>query len=81
MDRITNSFRKLRSETQAAGTTSSSSGNSAPPRLEQLNDSVYQVCKPEGSPSVEIVLFHGLNLDGSEDVYWRTWLSADGSQF
>ncbi|CAM6112987.1 unnamed protein product [Calypogeia fissa] len=44
-----------------------------------LNDSVSEVCKPPRRPSIEIVFFHGLSLDGM-DPHLRSWLSADGSE-
>jgi hypothetical protein len=47
--------------------------------LAQLNDHVYEVHKPAGRPSVEIVFFHGLQLEGSKDIHLTTWLSADGA--
>jgi triacylglycerol esterase/lipase EstA (alpha/beta hydrolase family) len=50
------------------------------PQPTQLNDHVYEVCKPAGRPSVEIVCFHGLQLDRSKEAYITTWLSEDGSE-
>jgi triacylglycerol esterase/lipase EstA (alpha/beta hydrolase family) len=49
-------------------------------QLTQLNDNVYEVCKPVGRPSVEIVFFHGLQLGRSNEAYITTWLSGDGSE-
>jgi triacylglycerol esterase/lipase EstA (alpha/beta hydrolase family) len=46
----------------------------------QLNEYVYQVHKPAGRPSVEIVFFHGLQHEEFKDAYWTTWLSANGSE-
>ena len=47
----------------------------------QISDYIYEVCNPtEGRPSVELVFFHGLQLDGSEDAHITTWLSRDRSQ-
>jgi hypothetical protein len=47
----------------------------------QIGDYVHEVCKPtEVRPSVELVFFHGLQLEGSRDAHITTWLSEDGSQ-
>ncbi|CAM6115781.1 unnamed protein product [Calypogeia fissa] len=80
MDSIMQMFHSLQSKVkEASEATSSSSGISSLPG-EVLNDSVYQFHKPPGRPSVEIVLFHGLNLDGATDAHFRPWLSAGGSE-
>jgi triacylglycerol esterase/lipase EstA (alpha/beta hydrolase family) len=47
----------------------------------QINDSVYEVCKPTNRrPLIEVVFFHGVELEGSEDTFLTTWLSRDQSQ-
>ncbi|CAM6116433.1 unnamed protein product [Calypogeia fissa] len=81
MESIMRTFHFLQGKIESAEETSSSSILSTlqiPGEI--LNDFVYQVYKPTGSPSVEIVFFHGLNLDGATDAHWRTWLSKGGSK-
>jgi hypothetical protein len=48
----------------------------------QLCDYVLEVSKPTDSrrPSVQLVFFHGLQLEGLEDAHITTWLSQDRSQ-
>ncbi|CAM6126748.1 unnamed protein product [Calypogeia fissa] len=51
-------------------------------RPQRINDHVYEVYKPAGRPSVELVFFHGLQLEPgfSEDAHINTWISQDKSQ-
>ncbi|CAM6084060.1 unnamed protein product [Calypogeia fissa] len=60
-----------------ASSTSASSGTRR--HAVKLNDSVYELYKPLGTPSVQIVFFHGLQDRGSSDVHLSTWQSRDGS--
>ncbi|CAM6113049.1 unnamed protein product [Calypogeia fissa] len=46
---------------------------------QKINDYVYEVSKPEGRPSIELVFFHGLQLERSKDAHLTTWLTEDGS--
>lgn len=48
--------------------------------LLQLNDCVYEVFKPSGRPSIEIMFCHGFQLEGSEKAYINTWVSRNGSE-
>ncbi|CAM6118867.1 unnamed protein product [Calypogeia fissa] len=45
----------------------------------RLNEFVYELYKPLGTPSLQIVFFHGLQDRGSSDVHLSTWQSRDGS--
>ncbi|CAM6100184.1 unnamed protein product [Calypogeia fissa] len=45
----------------------------------RVNDSVYELYKPPGTPDAQIVLFHGLHFDNYSDAHVSTWNSADGS--
>ncbi|CAM6084058.1 unnamed protein product [Calypogeia fissa] len=49
------------------------------PHAVQLNDSVYELYKPSGTSSVQIVFFHGLQDSRSYDEHLSTWQSRDGS--
>ncbi|CAM6084438.1 unnamed protein product [Calypogeia fissa] len=48
----------------------------------QINDHVFEVYKPaEGDPAVELVFFHGLQVEGCREAYHlTTWLSRDKSE-
>ncbi|CAM6099615.1 unnamed protein product [Calypogeia fissa] len=46
---------------------------------QKINDYIYEVSKPEGRPSIELVFFHGLQLGRSKDAHLTTWLTQDGS--
>ncbi|CAM6105000.1 unnamed protein product [Calypogeia fissa] len=48
----------------------------------QINDHVWVVDSPppEKRPSVEIVFFHGLQLEESKEAHITTWLSRGGTQ-
>lgn len=48
--------------------------------LTQINDYVYEVFKPPGRPSIELVFFHGLQFEGYDEGYLTTWLTQDGSK-
>ncbi|CAM6121937.1 unnamed protein product [Calypogeia fissa] len=81
MEWIMKAFRSLQNKIESCGEASSSCGTAPlqiPGRV--LNDSIYEFHKPEGRPSVEVVCFHGLNLDGATDAHLTTWLSAGGTQ-
>jgi triacylglycerol esterase/lipase EstA (alpha/beta hydrolase family) len=45
----------------------------------QINDSVYKLYKPEDTPNVQIVFFHGLQEEDYVDAHLCTWQSEDGS--
>ncbi|CAM6103749.1 unnamed protein product [Calypogeia fissa] len=48
--------------------------------VRRFHDDVFEIYAPrEISPSVEIVFFHGLQLEGSHNAHLTTWLSACGS--
>ncbi|CAM6118869.1 unnamed protein product [Calypogeia fissa] len=69
--------------TSSHASSSTSSQVSASPgikaRAVQLNECVYELSKPLGTPSIQIVFFHGLQDRGSSDVHLSTWQSRDGS--
>ncbi|CAM6099609.1 unnamed protein product [Calypogeia fissa] len=73
---------RVQREIQEYWTTSScpSSTNFKGDQPTQLNDYVYEVYKPEGRPSIELVFFHGLQLEGFKEAHLATWLTADGSE-
>ncbi|CAM6117780.1 unnamed protein product [Calypogeia fissa] len=49
--------------------------------VKEINDHVFEVYKPaESRPSVELVFFHGLQVERSEEAYLTTWLSRDESE-
>ncbi|CAM6127081.1 unnamed protein product [Calypogeia fissa] len=46
---------------------------------DKINDAVWELYSPSGPPAVEIIFFHGLQLDDFGDAFWSTWLASDGS--
>ncbi|CAM6102488.1 unnamed protein product [Calypogeia fissa] len=44
----------------------------------QINDSLYELWKPSGKPTVEVLFFHGLQFGELPDAHLRTWESGDG---
>ncbi|CAM6112971.1 unnamed protein product [Calypogeia fissa] len=79
MDSIMSAFHMVQKQLKSWKPLSSSVVSSLQIPGKILNDSVYEVCKPPRRPSIEIVFFHGLSLDGV-DPHLRSWLSADGSE-
>ncbi|CAM6083706.1 unnamed protein product [Calypogeia fissa] len=57
------------------------SSSRAPEHAEitQVNDSLYELHRPEGTPSLQILFFHGLQPDNYSDAHISTWESADRS--
>ncbi|KAG0592294.1 hypothetical protein KC19_1G240000 [Ceratodon purpureus] len=54
----------------------------SPPPLgiKQLSDAVYLLHEPEGTPEIDIVFIHGLQLSEYKDAYWKTWtVPVDGT--
>ncbi|CAM6115537.1 unnamed protein product [Calypogeia fissa] len=47
--------------------------------ITQVNDSLYELYRPEGTPSLQILFFHGLQPDNYSDAHISTWESADRS--
>ncbi|CAM6126068.1 unnamed protein product [Calypogeia fissa] len=46
----------------------------------QLNESLYELYKPCGRPSMTVLFFHGFQLgDNYSDAHLSTWSSGDGS--
>jgi hypothetical protein len=77
MDWVLKQFDTLQKRIQAWTAPSSATSSVTFPfeRPERINDHVYQVHKPAGRPSIEIVFFHGLQLEGSKEAYLTTWVS------
>lgn len=50
-----------------------------PQNITKLNDYVWQLKPPTGESKVDIIFFHGLQLDDFEDAFWKTW-RAQGSE-
>ncbi|CAM6122503.1 unnamed protein product [Calypogeia fissa] len=49
-----------------------------PPR--KVNESIYEVHKPQSSPKMQLIFFHGLQfLDSHDNHFWTTWKSQDRS--
>ncbi|CAM6120066.1 unnamed protein product [Calypogeia fissa] len=49
-----------------------------PPR--KVNESIYEVHKPQSSPKMQLFFFHGLQfLDSHDNHFWTTWESQDRS--
>ncbi|KAL2645192.1 hypothetical protein R1flu_012779 [Riccia fluitans] len=47
----------------------------------KLNDEVYELYKPaSGSPNLELVFFPRFQFSDTEDAFFRTWMTRDGSQ-
>ncbi|CAM6084057.1 unnamed protein product [Calypogeia fissa] len=72
---------KVSTSSHASSSTSSqvSASSGIKARTVRLNECVYELYKPLGTPSVQIVFFHGLQDKGSSDVHLSTWQSRDGS--
>lgn len=45
----------------------------------QLNDTLYELYKPAGTPTLQIVFFHGLQAGDDSKAYLSAWASGDGS--
>ncbi|CAM6126385.1 unnamed protein product [Calypogeia fissa] len=56
---------------------------SVPPRFKadaiEVNDSLYELYKPESVPTMQVLFFHGLPLEDFSEIYLSTWESGDGS--
>ncbi|CAM6089363.1 unnamed protein product [Calypogeia fissa] len=52
------------------------------PKFTELNEMVYLVNEPppEVKPELEVVFFHGLQLQHSKEPYATTWMTRDNSQ-
>ncbi|CAM6084056.1 unnamed protein product [Calypogeia fissa] len=72
---------KVSTSSHASSSTSSqvSASSGIKASAVQLNECVYELYKPVGKPSIQIVFFHGLQDRGSSDVHLSTWQSRDGS--
>ncbi|KAG0631201.1 hypothetical protein M758_1G234900 [Ceratodon purpureus] len=44
-----------------------------PSGIEKLSDAVYLLYEPKGTPEIDIVFIHGLQLSQYKDAYWKTW--------
>ncbi|CAM6087234.1 unnamed protein product [Calypogeia fissa] len=81
-DSVLNSWYNLQQILRGPRATSSSASSlnfaGEPPK--QINDYVYEVFNPPGRPSIELVFFHGLQLEGSKEAHLTTWLTPDGSE-
>jgi pimeloyl-ACP methyl ester carboxylesterase len=67
----------------SSGISSSSSKSSGSMEIEnrarKVNESLYELHKPSTPPSIQIVLFHGLQPGDYSDAHLWTWQSEDGS--
>ncbi|CAM6097258.1 unnamed protein product [Calypogeia fissa] len=52
-------------------------GQSTADIAEELNDSVWEFCAPNGIPEEEIIFFHGLQVDNFEQAFWKTWVAKN----
>ncbi|CAM6119028.1 unnamed protein product [Calypogeia fissa] len=57
-----------------------SKSSSTTRELTRINDYVFEVYAPKGRPTVEIVFFHGLQLEDPDLAHITTWKSEDGSE-
>ncbi|CAM6096421.1 unnamed protein product [Calypogeia fissa] len=62
--------------TQASGLTGLKSDAH---RVVQLNTSLYELYSPPGTPSMEVVFFHGFQYGDYDDAHVLTWRSGDES--
>ncbi|KAL3685676.1 hypothetical protein R1sor_003698 [Riccia sorocarpa] len=52
-----------------------------PPLIEQINDSIFELYAPtSGSAEMEILFFHGLQLEGTSDPHISTWQSRSAQK-
>ncbi|CAM6101975.1 unnamed protein product [Calypogeia fissa] len=70
---------KVQEKSSLAG---SSSHEFVVPELKKCNDMVYLVHEPpqRGKPQLEVVFFHGLQLQHFKDPHVTTWMTRDNSQ-
>ncbi|CAM6092395.1 unnamed protein product [Calypogeia fissa] len=61
------------------GSTSGSAEASWPPRIVRVNESVHELYRPVGRPSLQIVFFHGIQQGDYTEAHCSTWQSGDGS--
>ncbi|CAM6092394.1 unnamed protein product [Calypogeia fissa] len=61
------------------GSPSESLQASRPSGIVQINESVYELYRPVGKPSLQIVFFHGLQPGDYTEAHWATWQSGDRS--
>ncbi|CAM6118447.1 unnamed protein product [Calypogeia fissa] len=61
------------------GSSSRSQESHGSSEIVKENDSVYQLYKPAGTPSVQVVLFHGLQPGPYSDAHLSSWKSEDDS--
>ncbi|CAM6088866.1 unnamed protein product [Calypogeia fissa] len=47
--------------------------------VRQVNDSLYELYKPKGTPTVQILFFHGLRSGDLSNAHISTWKSEDDS--
>ncbi|CAM6121861.1 unnamed protein product [Calypogeia fissa] len=45
----------------------------------EVNDSLYELYKPEGVPTMQVLFFHGLPFGDSSEAHLSTWESGDGT--
>jgi hypothetical protein len=43
----------------------------------QISDAVYSFSETQGSPEMEIVFLHGLQLSDYKEAYWKTWVAGE----
>ncbi|CAM6112917.1 unnamed protein product [Calypogeia fissa] len=61
------------------GSSSRSQESHGSSEIVKENESVYQLYKPAGTPSIQVVFFHGLQPGPYSDAHLSTWKSEDDS--
>ncbi|KAL3698167.1 hypothetical protein R1sor_012243 [Riccia sorocarpa] len=51
------------------------------PLINQLNDYIYELYNPTEGADMDIILVHGLQLDGTDNLHLSTWISGDGGSY
>ncbi|CAM6128893.1 unnamed protein product [Calypogeia fissa] len=62
-----------------ASSSQSPSVSTSSEKITQVNESLYELYKPPGTPRLQILFFHGLQLGDYSNAHVSTWQSADGS--
>ncbi|KAL3701131.1 hypothetical protein R1sor_019153 [Riccia sorocarpa] len=59
----------------------SSAAIQMPPMIRQVNKYIYELYTPKEEPDMDIVFFHSLQLDGTDNLHLSTWTSEDGGNY